>query len=391
MNHIDLSRPRAVVLAILALAVLGGGLAGVTALQASDQPTSATAGPVRAALTVQTVQAQPAQVALSVPAQGAIAAWQEASVGAESGGWRLAELKADLGDRVRKGQVLARFDDALVQAEMAQTRAALVEAEATAAEAAANAARARELSTTGALSAQQIEQFVTAERTAAARVQAQRAALSVQALRLSHAEVRAPDDGIVVAREATIGAVVPAGTELFRLIRKGRLEWRAEVAATDLEALRPGQKVRVMPAGAPAVTGTLRQIDPQVDAGTRNARVYVDLPAGTPVRPGMFARGEFEVGQRAALTLPDTAVLQRDGFSWVFTVEADQRVRARKVTPGRRAGDRLEILGGLDAQARVVASGAGFLADGDTVRVVQGAPVTAPGPAPAGTPAAPSR
>jgi multidrug efflux pump subunit AcrA (membrane-fusion protein) len=84
----------------------------------------------------------------------------------------------------------------------------------------------------------------------------------------------------------------------------------------------------------------------------------------------MFASGEFEVGRTSALTLPHSAVLLREGFHYVFVVGDDARVRQVKVDVGRRQRERIEIRGGLDAAARVVASGGAFLADGDAVRVV---------------------
>jgi RND family efflux transporter MFP subunit len=127
-------------------------------------------------------------------------------------------------------------------------------------------------------------------------------------------------------------------------------------------------------AGAPPATGTVRMVAPTVDAATRNALVYVDLPASASrsglLKAGMFARGEFATGSTPALTLPQSAVLLRDGFSYVFVVGADGRVAQRKVATGRRSGERVEILQGLAADVRVVTSGGGFLADGDTVRVV---------------------
>src|SRR5690606_17074369 len=144
---------------------------------------------------------------------------------------------------------------------------------------AANAARARELQTTGALSAQQINQYLTAERTARARLEAQRAAGRAQQLRLSNTRVLAPDDGVISARSATVGAVLPAGQELFRLIRKGRLEWRAEVPATDLARIEPGMAVTVTAGGGAPIAGKVRVVAPTVDAQTRNGIVYVDLQA----------------------------------------------------------------------------------------------------------------
>lgn len=328
------------------------------------------------ALSVTAITAERSTLTLATSANGSVAAWQEASVCAETSGWRLAEVKANVGDVVKKGQLLATFAADMPRADLAQARAAVVEAEATQAEAAANAQRARELQSTGALSAQQIAQYLTAERTAAARLDALRAGLRVQELRLAQTQVLAPDHGVISARMATVGAVVAPGQDLFRLIRGGRLEWRAEVAATDLAAIKPGQAVRVTPAGAAPVIGKVRMVAPTVDAGTRNGIVYVDLPtaaaAAAAVRAGMFARGEFDIGQSQAMTLPQSAVLLRDGFAWVFKLGPDARVKQTKVTVGRRSADKVEVLSGLAAGERVVASGGGFLADGDLVRVVSG-------------------
>ncbi|HNA83131.1 MAG TPA: efflux transporter periplasmic adaptor subunit, partial [Thiobacillaceae bacterium] len=150
----------------------------------------------------------------------------------------------------------------------------------------------------------------------------------------------------------------------------GRLEWRAEVAAADLSRLRPGMAARVTLADGAVVSGRLRMLAPTVDARTRNGIVFVDLPRPGPARAGMFARGDIEIGAARALTLPQGAVVLREGFSYVFRVGADSRVALTKVGVGRRWGDLVEITGGLDPAARVVAAGGAFLADGDLVRVV---------------------
>ncbi|MCE2908518.1 MAG: efflux RND transporter periplasmic adaptor subunit [Betaproteobacteria bacterium] len=363
-------------LAAAALLLAAGG-ATTLLVHAQDAKAPAAAAP-RPALTVTVTAPQRATVATAVAANGNVAAWQEAIVGAEANGMRLAEVLVNVGDVVRKGQVLARFDSAMASADLAQSRAAVAEAEANLAEAAANAQRARDLQGSGALSAQQVAQLLTAERTAQARLEAVKAAQQVQQLRLQQAQVLAPDSGVISARSATVGAVVPAGTELFRLVRQGRLEWRGEVAATELAQIQRGQKVTLAAAGAGVpVTGTVRQVAPTVDAATRNALVYVDLPdTGGRLKAGMFARGEFATGSSTALTLPQSAVLLRDGFSYVFAVGADNRAAQLKVSTGRRSGERIEILAGLDEKARVVTSGGGFLADGDTVRVVAAPPAT---------------
>ena len=381
MNCINLPRRPTVVVGklcfvVAAFAVVTSGFA-VHAQTPAKPVAAAASANVKPALTVTTVTAQSGALPLALSANGSIAAWQEASVGAEANGWRLAEVRVNVGDVVKKGQVLATFAADMVRADLAQSRASLLETEATLAEAAANAQRARELQPSGALSAQQFNQYLTAERTAAARLQAMRAATQVQQLRLVQTQVLAPDNGVISARLATVGAVVPAGQELFRLIRGGRLEWRAEVSAIDLASIKPGMAVRVAPAGAAPIMGRVRVVAPTVDAATRNGLVYIDLPAPGAALAGMFARGDFELGQSSAMTLPQGAVLLRDGFAWVFKVGADARVSQSKVTVGRRVGDLVEVLSGLETGARVVASGGGFLSDGDLVRIVEGKPGSA--------------
>ncbi|WP_295381138.1 efflux RND transporter periplasmic adaptor subunit [uncultured Pseudacidovorax sp.] len=345
----------------------------------ADKP-AATARP---ALTVTVVQPQPADLVAGLPANGNIAAWQEAIIGSEAAGLRLADVRVNVGDVVKKGQVLATFSGDTVQAEVAQARASLAEAEAAAADAAANAERARTLSATGALSQAQINQYLTTGQTAKARVEAARAALQAQQVRQRNTQVLAPDDGVISSRTATVGAVVGSGAELFRLVRRGRLEWRAEVASNELPRVRVGQKARVTAASGVTVEGTVRALAPTVDPQTRNALVYVDLPANGDVRAGMYARGEFMLGRIEQLTVPQSAVVVRDGFASVFEVGADGKVAMRRVTTGQRAGDRIAIAEGVKPEMKLVERGAAFLNDADVVQV-QGQPApAAAAPAPA--------
>ena len=370
-------KPLPATLALAAILVLGStaALLYTGTSRAADEAPADTARP---ALTVSTAQPQRGAVPLRLAANGNVAAWQEASIGAESNGLRLDAVLVNVGDVVKAGQVLARFSPETVQADVAQARASLLEAQAVAAEATDNAERARSLQATGALSQQQIQQFTTAGQTAQARVAVARALLQAQELRLQHTQVRAPDSGVISARTATVGAVLGAGTELFRMVRKGRLEWRAEVTATELARIQPGAKARITGASGTTIEGTVRMVAPTVDPQTRNALVYVDLPPTTDFRAGMFARGEFALGSTDALTIPQEALVVRDGFAYVFVVGPQQRVQQRKVQTGRRIADRVEILSGLEADMSVAVRGAGFLNDGDLVRVgVQPAPTSA--------------
>lgn len=359
----------AVVAALSAVLVLKAGAAD------DKKAAPATAKP---ALTVTTVKPQAGELAIRLAANGNIAAWQETIIGAEVNGLRLIEVGTNVGDWVKRGQVIAVFAAETVEAELAQQKAMVAEAEAAFAEADANATRARNLSASGALAKQQIEQYFTAAKTAEARLASARAAVNNAQVRLSNTRVTAPDDGVISARAATMGAVAQPGQELFRMIRNNRLEWRAEITAADLVKVKAGQRTALTLPGGGTVAGRVRMLAPTIDPQTRNALVYVDLERGSEARAGMYAKGEFDLGKTAALTVPQQAVVVRDGFSYVFTVGKENRVTQLKVKTGRRTAERVEILEGLKAEMPIVAAGAGFLNEGDVVAVAA-SPTPAPG------------
>ncbi|SBT10556.1 Efflux transporter, RND family, MFP subunit [Candidatus Propionivibrio aalborgensis] len=355
------------------LAVLLGVL--LAACGKAPGEADASTQPVKAALTVSTTVPQRLDWPETLRANGNIAAWQEAVIGPELSNYRITEVNANVGDVVKKGQVLARIAADTVENELSESRAAVAEAEATLAEARANNARAKQLRDKGFYSPQQGIQTQTVADTALARLNAARARLQTAQLRRSKAAVLSPDDGIISARSATVGTLTQPGQELFRLIRGGRLEWRAEVTEAEIARLKPGQAAALSSPTGDVLEGVVRTVAPTVDPQTRTALVYVDLPANAAqaLSAGMFIRGEFSLGQNPALTLPQSAVVLREGFAYVFLLEND-KVSQLKIETGRRIGDRIEV-SGLDPQAEVVASGAGFLADGDTVHVVAAQPV----------------
>ena len=355
------------------------------AAPAADAPAAAGSGTAKAALTVSTVLVKPVNLAQNFSANGGVYAWQEAGVGAEVQGLRVNDVRVDVGQSVQRGQVLATFAADGVLADIAVARAGVAEAQANANEAQANADRARSLQNTGALSNQQIQQMLTLEQSARARLDSARAALDAQQVRLKHTQVVAPDSGTIVQRNVAVGAVAGPG-DLFRLIRQGRLEWRAEVTSSELARVQPGSEVFVTAPGGAVARARVRMIGPTVDAQTRAGLVYVDLlgmregekpTLAAAFKPGMFAKGDFVVGNSSALTIPQQAVVVRDGFSYCFVVGTDGRVAQRKISVGRRSsaqdGGVVEVLSGLEPGAQVVAGGAGFLNDGDLVKVVQAA------------------
>jgi RND family efflux transporter MFP subunit len=357
------------VIAIALGSVLGMGLAALALVGPAGAADSPPAEPQRPALTVTLARPRLDAWSQVVEASGGLHAWQEAAIAAETGGLRVVELMAEVGDRVVRGQALARLADETVRAELAGQEARVAQARASLAEARANADRARSVKDRGAMSDQQSTQYLIAEEAAQANLDAALAALESQRIRLRQTHIVAVDDGLVASRTATLGTVVQPGTELFRLVRQGRTEWRAEVTASQLAQIAPGQSAELSLPGGERVTGQVRIAAPTLDPATRFGLVYVDLPAEGPARPGMFARGQIRVREEQALTLPESAVVLYDGLSWVYLVGEGERVERRRVEIGRRSGGRVEIRGGLDPDSQVVASGGAFLNDGDLVRV----------------------
>lgn len=325
----------------------------------------------RPSMTVTVARPALGSLPISLQANGDISAWQEASVGAEVNGLRLASVNVNVGDVVRKGQVLAVFASETTRADSLQSRAALMQAEASFENARADADRARSIQDTGALSQSQVAQYLTQEKVARAQWEAAQAALGATEVRLGNTRVLAPDDGVISARAATVGAVVGAGQELFRLVRQGRLEWRAEVTPSEVGRIRAGQAVQVTAATGAQIAGQVRAIAPGADPQTRNILVFVDLPRHADLKAGTFARGFFDLGQSEALTVPSESIVVRDGSSYVFVIDGQNIANQRKVRTGRRVDERVEVLEGLRPDEPVAVQGAGFLNEADLVKVVQ--------------------
>ena len=351
--------------AAMAALMLCPGMGG----QPMAAPAQAPSPQARAAMTVTVASPGSQPLSQTLAATGSLAAWQEAVVGAEVQGLRLVAVPVQVGDVVQRGQLLAELASEGPQADVLAARAAVLQAEAAQANARAEAQRVRMLGDSGALSESQKAQILLQETITQAQLDAARAQLAHAELRLRHTRVLAPDDGVISARQATVGSVVGAGQELFRLVRQQRLEWRAEVTPAEVGRVQRGQPVSVTAPSGATVQGRVRTVAPTADPQTRNIVVYVDLPRHPDFRAGVFARGQFDLGQSPALTVPAQAVVTRDGHAHVFVVGTDNKVALQRVRTGRRSGDRVEVLQGLKTGQRVAVQGAGFLNDGDVVKV----------------------
>ncbi|MDH4395087.1 MAG: efflux RND transporter periplasmic adaptor subunit [Limnobacter sp.] len=344
---------------------------GVLAPAHAQSPPAVSPSAAKPSLSVQllTVSAQNLDDTLQV--NGSIAPWQEMSVGSEASGLRVTEVLAEVGQSVKKGQVLARFDAETIQADLLAGQAALMEAQASLDNAKATADMVRSIKEPGAISQQQINETFAAEKLAQARLKSAQAQVRLREIRLKNTALTAPDDGLIVSRQISIGKISNPGEEFFKLVRKGRLEWRAELSDKDLTRVKPGQTVQIDSAQGP-VQGKVRVVSPSVDTQSRVGLVYVDFPsANNSLKAGMYVKGKLTLGNQNSLIVPQTALMDRDGFSYVFKVAADtSRAQRIKVQVGARQGDKVEIKSGLKAGDKIVQSGVAFLADGDLVKVL---------------------
>jgi RND family efflux transporter MFP subunit len=358
--------PLALAGAAAAIAFVIGGATALLTSEGRAETETAQAQPAGLAVTTTEVAAR--KLPLRIPASGTIAAVDEIVLGSEVAGLAVAELLVDEGDTVAKGQVLARLNRSILDAQIAQASAQILSARASAVEAEANLGRAVELGVKGFVSKQSIDQRRSAATSARAMVAVYEAQRDELEARLAQTVIAAPADGVIASRGVSQGQVVGNGTELFRIIRDGKLEWKAELPDHQLSFLSEGQKATVV-AGAGSVEGSIRLISETIDARSRNGVVHVALPADARLRSGMFARGEMMGGEVDVLTLPEAAVVTRDGESYVFTVAAQGRVQLTKIETGVRTARLVEIRKGLPKGARVVLDGAGLLSEGDQVRV----------------------
>jgi RND family efflux transporter MFP subunit len=335
-------------------------------LSACSEPAQTAVAP---SLAVEVVMPRMQVLAREVNASGAIAAWEEIAVGVEVSGLRVTEVSVEVGDTVRRGDVLIRLDARTLRAKVVQSEAAVAQARANATVAAKRAKRTRELANQNFISQQDADQAEAEAISADAQMRTVRSALEAAQVELDFTEIRAPQDGVVSARTVQPGQVAGSAGELLRLIRDRRLEWRAELAEADLPRVAPGMSVRLTGLDGTRIEGRVRQVSPALNERRRTGVVYADLPHPGLLRAGMFTSGVIVLGSEQGLVIPLEAVVYRDGRAYAYLVDKKHHARERRIQTGVSTGAYVNVREGLHAGDHIVARGAGFLSDGDLVRV----------------------
>lgn len=361
-----LTKPRHIALAIGALALGGTALSLVGKERADGSAPAATA---TTALTVAVLTPQQLTLPRSVAAHGSVSARDELVIGADATGVRVLELLVDTGDRVRRGQLLARGDGKQLRTQLAQQDALIKQAQAELVQAEANLERAEQVQDSGIYSVEAVQGRRTTAQAAAAKLELARAQRAELEVRIAQTTVFAPADGVIAKRSASVGMVMQPGIELFRLIRNEQLDWLAELPDHALTKVHVGAPVRITLDDGGSVAGRVRLVAPTIDPRSRNGLVHVALPPGSPLRAGGHAQGEIVIADAPMLTVPEGVVQVRDGQPFVYVVGPDGVARAARIETGSRQRGLVEVTSGLQHSSRVVATGAGFVKDGERVNV----------------------
>jgi RND family efflux transporter MFP subunit len=390
--------------------VLGTGLGIAIALggtrflfRPTATPTVTQQSPQQPVMSVTVAPVQTNSVARTLNVTGTVAARDLIPVLPQTTGLQIKQILVEEGDVVKLGQVIAVLDNSVLQAQINEARAdiesnqavvgqrqaALAQARATLAEAQRNLQRYQELANAGAISRQELDTRATTAATAreavrvaqanissaSADVRSSRASLAQLQTQLGQTLVRAPASGLIAEATAKVGDVANGTQRLFSIIENGALELQAQVPATQLPQVNINAPAVVTYDADPRVRlqGRVRDILPLVNPESRIATVRINLPPTSLLRSGMFARAAITTATMSGVTVPAKAVLpQPDGSAMVFVLSGADIVKAQTVqTGGVPNGGRVEITSGLKPGDSVVVAGAGYLKDGDRVRVVQ--------------------
>jgi HlyD family secretion protein len=434
---------------VIGFVVIAGAITGGAGFVFSKKAPVATQRKIPVVtVTVQKAEMRP--MLRSIKVNGTIWPWDPLTIGSQVNGLSIQSILVDDGQIVKKGQVLARLDSSVLQAQLEQERArlennqaalakaiqpnrvedilslqaaveqanatisqeksGLIRAEANMNNALLNSRRYVDLARQGAVSAQDLgnrdtdaklaeadvrsaegrvraAQFARAQavqrlnmakiggrkedvQMSRANVAASQATVKQLEAQIAQTVIRSPVDGLIMKRDAHLGDITSAGKSLFQIVRDNRLELRAQVSELELAKLHPGMQVDISgSANSHAVRATVREISPLVDQETRLGTVRIDVPASAGFKPGNFVRGDIKLGNSLALTVPSQAVLTKSDESFALVLNSENQAKSRIVKTGNRSADLVEIIDGLTPTDRVVVKGAGFVKDGDYVRV----------------------
>jgi len=306
-------------------------------------------------------------------ASGRLVVREEAAVGSELPGYRVAAVYVDEGDWVKQGQAMAKLDDALLQAQIAQAEATLATQKASLEFKKSQLGRAESLEQEGAFSKELLEQRRMETAGAEASLAASQAQVNEMKVRQQRMTLRAPVAGMVLQRAIRPGEIstVASATPYFRIARDGLIELDAEMPDAKLALLKEGSPATVTLTTGETIEGKVRFVSPRVDLNTSLGRARIALPFDKALRPGSFAEARFGSASSGVLAVPAAAIRYEAGGPSVMLVSNDNKVTQTRVKLGERSGDYVQLIEGPPAGSRVLAVGSSFTLDGDVIQPIE--------------------
>lgn len=302
---------------------------------------------------------------------GDVSPWQESSIGSEVSGMRVDEILVDVGQVVSKNQILAVLNSETMKAEYDIAKSGVLEAEANLKQARENADRARSLDKTNALSLQQMNQYLTSEKTAHAKLESAKANLELKKVKLDQTKIKAPDSGIVSERRVSVGNLV-GSADLFKIIRQEKLQWKPQIDVTDMDLIYKGQQVSIVSKSGDVILAKVSEVSPRVNPETRKATVLVDLPKElhkNKIHVGMFLNGAIKIGKRQSLFVPEQSVKSKGDEDYLYVLKEDSTVREVKVDLGKKVEELVEVKYGIESKDKIIVGDIEKLNDEDKVIV----------------------
>ena len=341
----------------------------MTACSKSPEPVTETTDTDHArAVSVATITLRP--MASSLTVSGLLVPKEEAAVGSELSGFRVANVLVEESAVVRKGQVLARLDPGLLLARIAQAEASVAQAKAQSGQAKAEADRVKGLDGTGILSDEQIGSRRSQAQSAAASVQVAEAQLNELRTQQQRLVIRAPVAGVVLERMVKQGDVASPSQPMFRIARDGLIELDAEVPEDNLARIFIGQNATVTLPSEAKLNGKIRLLSPRVDPQTKLGRVRVQLPASADLRSGGYGKVIFRRSAEPVPVVPEKALQFEASGPLLVVIDSENKARRLTVKTGARADGFVAIENGPPIGTRVALGGGAFLLDGDLVAPV---------------------
>lgn len=358
---------------VMMLALHSCGQKPAPAEEIPAKPVAAASSEPGAAQSMRVTRVGMRDLANEVVATGRLVVREEAAVGSELTGYRVATVYVDEGDWVKQGQPMAKLDDALLQAQIAQAEASLATQKANVDFKQNQLDRAEALEQEGAFSKELLEQRRMETASAKASLLASQAAVNEMKVRQSRMVLRAPVSGAVLQRAIRPGDISAsvASTPYFRIARDGLIELDAELPDAKLALVKEGTPAMVTLSTGESVKGKVRFVSPRVDQNTSLGRARIALPYDKSLRPGSFAEARFNSAASGVLTVPASAIRYEAGGPSVMLVGDGNRLKQVPVRLGERSGDFVQLIDGPPAGSRVLTVGSSFTLDGDVIQPVE--------------------